>query len=120
GLPVIAKGAGKTLGKGKKLTEEAVEFIAPTLKDIYSRSKSLTDKGVKIIGKEAQEALDSDSLNIAKQLIDAFRSQAKQGSKMIGEALSTDASPKAISEELGKVLKQVSQSTDEATLKSLV
>ncbi len=82
-LPSTIKGVGKAIGSmGEFAADKAPEFIKKGMS-----SYGLAKKGIDVVGTQAQETLDTESSKAANDIIEAFRKQYSEGSKMVGSAL---------------------------------
>jgi hypothetical protein len=82
-LPTAVKGAGKALSA-------TGDFLMEKSPNIVKKGKAafkLAEKGVEVIGTKAEESLDKESRQAAKDIISAFRRQSREGSVDIGKAL---------------------------------
>lgn len=104
-LPNTVKGIGKAAGKVADFAvDEAPEFIKKGIK-----SFDLAKKGIDVVGTKAQESLDTESSKAANDIIQAFRNQYSQGSKMVGSALKS-APNQDFSAQMGKIESALSAS----------
>jgi hypothetical protein len=82
-LPTVAKGAGKAIGK---VSDYAVDK-APSLVKKGKAAYDLAKKGIEVVGGNAQKSVDLESSNLANDIINSFKTQYEEGSKMVGSAL---------------------------------
>lgn len=82
-LPTAVKGAGKAISA-------TTDFLADKSPAIIKKGKiayDLAKEGTEVVGKKAEQALDTESRQAAKDIISAFRRQSREGSVDIGKAL---------------------------------
>lgn len=84
-LPSAAKGVGSLI-KGAKDT--AID-MAPNFIKRGVDAFNVAERGVPVVGKKANERLQSDALKTAEDLLSEFRGQYKRGSEKVGNALNS-------------------------------
>jgi hypothetical protein len=82
-LPTAVKGASKALSSTGEFLMEKAPNIAKKGKAAFE----LARKGVEVVGTKAEESLNKESRQAAKDIISAFRRQSREGSVDIGKAL---------------------------------
>lgn len=100
-LPTVTKGAGK-------LSSKVLDTVKGSrLGQNFSDAKSLSERGIDFLGRDQKDKLITESNEVANKLLDEFQSQYKTGSKKIGEALSSDARPKDVSEAIKSIESEI-------------
>jgi hypothetical protein len=116
----IGAGVGGALGAAlpiagagvKKLGGIVGDMTPETLKEAGKAFKYGT-QGIPTTGKRGQEALTKDTLSVANEIVDKFRKQYTEGSKMINKALNADGGKKV---NFSNQLRELDKAVDNAAL----
>ena len=106
--PAAVKGVGATYNYGKNLSGKAVDKLVDVLPEPVGLTRDayrLAEKGAgKFVGRGGKDAIESDSMKLANDILSGAKAQYETGSKMVGKALSkSDKGARNMSAQLNKL-----------------